>query len=115
MPRVKRGTTHVAKRKKLLKATKGYKWGRKNQIRLATTARLKAGVHAYTGRKLKKRTNRALWQIKINAAVRKYDLSYSRFIDLLKKNKIEIDRKALAELAVKLPAAFEAIVRSVKK
>ena len=63
MPRVKRGKTHVAKRKRLFAQTKGYRWGRKNTIRLARTALYKAGVHAYRGRKEKKRVNRALWQI----------------------------------------------------
>ena len=93
MPRVKRGTTHVKKRRKLLKAVKGYKWGRKKLIKLAKTARTKAGAHAYTDRRKKKRTMRSLWQIKINAFVREYGLSYSRFINLLKVNNVEIDRK----------------------
>ena len=114
MPRVKRGKTHVAKRKRLFKQAKGYKWGRKNVIRLAKTAVIKAGVHAYYGRKGKKRVNRALWQIKINAAVRPYGLSYSKFINLLKKNKIELDRKVLSQLAVSYPKIFEAIVKEVK-
>ena len=65
MPRVKRGTTHVKKRRKLLKQVKGYKWGRKNLIRLAKTAATKAGAHAFVDRRKKKRTNRSLWQIKI--------------------------------------------------
>jgi large subunit ribosomal protein L20 len=115
MPRVKRGKTHVARRKRLHQKTKGYKWGRKNTIRLAKTAVLKAGVHAFVGRKKKKRTNRGLWQIRINAACRQYDLSYSKFINLLKKNKIEMDRKVLAEIAAKNPKAFEAIIKEVKK
>jgi len=115
MPRVKRGTTHVAKRKKLFKQAKGYKWGRKNTIRLAKTAVTKAGAHAYKGRKVKKRVNRSLWQIKINAACRQHDLTYSKFINLLKKDKIDLNRKVLAELAVKVPKAFEAIIKEVKK
>lgn len=114
MPRVKRGTTHVKKRRKVLKQAKGYKWGRKKLIKLAKTATTKAGAHAYRGRKLKKRTRRALWHVKINAAVRKYDLSYSRFINLLKENKIEIDRKILADLAEKEPKVFEAIVKTIQ-
>lgn len=114
MPRVKRGKTHVAKRKKLLKQAKGFRWRRKSTIRLARTAVIKAGVHAYRGRKGKKRDNRALWQIKINAAVRPYGLSYSKFINLLKKSKIELDRKVLSQLAVSYPKVFEAIIKEVK-
>ena len=115
MPRVKRGKTHVAKRKRLFKQAKGFRWGRKNIIRLAKTAVIKAGVHAYRGRKGKKRTNRALWQIRINAAVRPHGLSYSKFINLLKVKKIELDRKVLSELAAKHPKVFDAIVKEVKK
>ena len=115
MSRVKRGTTHVKKRRKLLKQVKGYKWGRKNLIRLAKTAATKAGAHAYVDRKKKKRTNRGLWQIKINAFVREYGLSYSKFINLLKKNKIELDRKVLADLAVNNKKVLAGIVEEVKK
>ena len=115
MPRVKRGTTHTARRKRLLKKSKGFKWGRKSSVKLAKTAVTKAGVHAYKGRKQKKRDNRAVWQVRINAAVRPYDLSYSRFINLLKKNKVEIDRKVLSEIAAKYPKVFEALVKSLKK
>lgn len=115
MPRVKRGKTHVAKRKRLFSKTKGFKWGRKKSVKLARTAVLKAGAHAYRDRRKKKQVNRGLWQVKINAAVRQHDLSYSRFIDLLKKNKIELDRKVLAEIADKHPKVFEAIVKEVKK
>lgn len=114
MPRVKRGTTHVKKRRKVLKQAKGYKWGRKKLIKLAKTATTKAGAHAYRDRKVKKRTRRALWHVKINAAVRKYDLTYSRFINLLKEKKIEIDRKILADLAENEPKVFEEIVKTVK-
>ena len=115
MPRVKRGTTHVARRKKLLSKAKGYKWGRKKLVKLATTAVTKAGAHSYVDRKKKKRVNRSLWLIKINAACRMHDLSYSKFIKLLKDAKIDIDRKVLAELAVKYPKIFDAIIKEVKK
>ncbi|MCK4553498.1 50S ribosomal protein L20 [Candidatus Parcubacteria bacterium] len=115
MSRVKRGTTHVKKRRKLLKQVKGYKWGRKNLIRLAKTAATKAGAHAYVDRKKKKRTNRGLWQIKINAFVREHGLSYSKFINLLKKNKIELDRKVLADLAVNNKKVLAGIVEEVNK
>ena len=111
--RVKRGKTHTKKRKKLLKKTKGYNWGRKNVYRLAKTAVTKAGASAYRDRKKKKSNKRALWQIKINAAVRPFGLSYSKFINLLKKNKIELDRKVLADLAENEPKVFEAIVKQV--
>ncbi|HBA37075.1 TPA: 50S ribosomal protein L20 [Candidatus Falkowbacteria bacterium] len=110
MPRVKRGTTHVKKRRKLLKAVKGYKWGRKKLIRLAKTARTHAGAHAYIDRRKKKRTMRGLWQMKINAFVREHGLSYSKFIDILKKNKVEVDRKILADLAVNDKEVLTALI-----
>ena len=115
MPRVKRGMTHVKKRRKLLKAVKGYKWGRKKLVKLAKTARTKAGAHAFVDRRKKKRVMRSLWMIKINAFVREHDLSYSRFINLLKVNKIEVDRKILAELAVSNKEALEALINKIKK
>jgi len=115
MPRVKRGTTHVKKRRKLLKKVKGYKWGRKKLIRLAKTASTKAGAHAYIDRKKKKRTNRGLWQIKINAFVREHGLSYSTFINKIKTNKIELDRKILADLAVNNKKVLAKIIEQIKK
>ena len=115
MPRVERGTTHVKKRRKLLKKVKGYKWGRKKLIRLAKTAATKAGAHAYMDRKKKKRTNRGLWQIKINAFVREHGLSYSVFINKLKNSKIELDRKVLADLAVNNKKILAKIVEQIKK
>lgn len=115
MPRVKRGMTHVKKRRKLLKDVKGYKWGRKKLIKLAKTARTKAGAHSYVDRRKKKRTMRGLWQIKINAFVREYGLSYSRFMGLLKTNKVEIDRKVLADLAVNNKEALAALIAKFQK
>ncbi|MCK5460345.1 50S ribosomal protein L20 [Candidatus Parcubacteria bacterium] len=115
MPRVKRGTTHVKKRRKLLDKVKGFKWGRKNLIKLAKTAATKAGAHAYADRKKKKANFRGLWQIKINGAVREQGLSYSKFINLLKKNKIELDRKILAGLAQNNRPIFNKIVEQVKE
>lgn len=115
MSRVKRGTTHVKKRRKLLAKVKGYKWGRKKLIRVAKTAAVKAGAHAYVDRKKKKRTARSLWQIKINAFVRDYDLSYSKFINLLKNKKIGIDRKILADLAVNNKKVLSKIIEEIKK
>lgn len=81
---------------------------------MARPAMLKAGVHAFRDRRAKKRTFRNLWTIKINAAVREFGLSYSRFIDLLKKANIAIDRKVLAQIAEKQPAIFSKIVDSAK-
>lgn len=115
MPRVKRGTTHVKKRRKLLKAVKGYKWGRKNLIKLARTARTKAGAHAFVDRRKKKRTMRGLWQIKISAFVKEQGLSYSRFIGALKANNIIIDRKIMADMAENNKEALLAIVNKVKQ
>jgi len=115
MPRVKRGVIHTKKRTRILKSTKGYKWGRKNLIRQATTAAKKAGAHAYRDRKVKKRTARRLWQIRLNAAVRQHDLNYSKFINLLKKNQIELDRKVLSEIAQKYPEVFATLIKQIKK
>lgn len=115
MPRVKRGTIHVKKRKTLMAKVKGFMWGRKNRIRLAKTASVKAGVHAYRDRRLKKRTNRGLWQIKIGAFARTQDLSYSRMIDQLKKADVAIDRKILADLAVNHKEVLAKIVAETKQ
>lgn len=114
MPRVKRGMMHVKKRRALRKAVKGFRWSRKSTIKQAKTAVLKSGVDAYKGRKEKKRNYRALWQIRINNAVRQFDMSYSKFIGALKKNEIALDRKVLASIAVENPNTFKAIVEKVK-
>lgn len=115
MPRVKRGTTHVKKRRKLLAKAKGYKWGRKKLIKRAKEAVVKAGAHAFVDRRKKKRTARALWQIRISAFVREHDLSYSRFINLLKTNNIAIDRKVLADLAVNNKVVLAKLIGQLKK
>ncbi|HMB26224.1 MAG TPA: 50S ribosomal protein L20 [Patescibacteria group bacterium] len=115
MPRIKRGTIHNKSRKKILKSTKGYRHGRKKLIKLAKVAILKAGSYAYRDRRDKKRQKRRLWQTKLNAAVRVFGLSYSKFINLLKKNKVELDRKVLADLAENNTAIFAKIVEKVKK
>ena len=115
MPRVKRGVMHTKKRKRILKQTKGYKWGRKNLIKEAITATNKAGVHAFVDRKKKKRVNRRLWQIRLNAALRPHELSYSKFIKLLKDKKIELDRKVLSNIAKDDPSVFTSIITEVKK
>ena len=115
MPRVKRGVSHVKRRKNLLAKAKGFKWGRKKLIKLAKTAVVKAGAHAFVDRRKKKRTARSLWQIKISAFVREEGLSYSRFIAALKSNKIELDRKILADLAVNQPEVLKQIITEIKK
>jgi large subunit ribosomal protein L20 len=114
MARVKRGVTAHAKHKKVLKAAKGYYGRRKNTIRIAKQAVEKANQYAFRDRKRRKRTFRALWIQRLNAAVRPFGLNYSRFIDGLTKANIEIDRKVLSDLAIREPAAFEAIVGQVK-
>ncbi len=114
MARVKRGSTRTAKRKSILQKAKGFSAGRKNITRQAKTAVKKAGQRAYDHRKLKKRQMRGLWQIKINAAVRLHDMSYSAFMGGLKKKNIEVDRKILAQLAEHNPEVFTTIVDQVK-
>lgn len=113
MPRVKRGMSHVKKRRKLLAKVKGYKWGRKKLISIAKTAVLKAGAHAFMDRRKKKRTNRGLWQIKISSFVKEQGTNYSRFINALKVNKIDLDRKVLADLAENNKEVMSKIVAEV--
>ncbi|HKZ97766.1 MAG TPA: 50S ribosomal protein L20 [Hyphomicrobiaceae bacterium] len=110
MARVKRGVAAHAKHKKVLKAAKGYYGRRKNTIRVAKQAVEKAQQYAYRDRKRKKRTFRALWIQRINAATREHGLTYGRFIDGLTKAGIAVDRKILADLAVADAAAFKALV-----
>ncbi len=114
MARVKRGVTGHAKHKKVLKAAKGYYGRRKNTIRIAKQAVEKANQYAYRDRKRRKRTFRALWIQRLNAAVRQFDLTYSRFIDGLGKAGVTVDRKVLSDLAIREPAAFQAIVERAK-
>ena len=114
MARVKRGVTAHAKHKKVLKAAKGYYGRRKNTIRIAKQAVEKANQYAFRDRKRRKRTFRALWIQRLNAAVRPFGLNYSRFVDGLTKAGIVMDRKVLSDLAIREPAAFEAIVEKAK-
>jgi large subunit ribosomal protein L20 len=114
MSRVKRGVTSHAKHKKVLKAAKGFYGRRKNTIRTAKAAVDRAMQYAYRDRKNKKRTIRALWIQRINAAVREYGLTYSRFIDGLGKAGVEIDRKVLSDIAIREPEAFKTIVEKAK-
>jgi large subunit ribosomal protein L20 len=115
MARVKRGVTARARHKKILKQAKGYYGARSRVYRVAKQAVIKAGQYAYRDRKVKKRTFRALWIVRINAASRQYDLSYSKLINGLNKAGIELDRKALAELAVYNKTAFGVIVEKAKE
>jgi large subunit ribosomal protein L20 len=110
MARVKRGVTAHAKHKKVLKAAKGYYGRRKNTIRVAKQAVERAQQYAYRDRKRKKRTLRALWIQRLNAAVRPFGLTYSRFINGLDKAGVMVDRKVLSDLAINEPVAFAAIV-----
>jgi large subunit ribosomal protein L20 len=114
MARVKRGVTSHAKHKKVLKAAKGYYGRRKNTIRIAKQAVEKANQYAFRDRKRRKRTFRALWIQRLNAAVRTFDLTYSRFIDGLSRAGITVDRKVLSDLAIREPEAFAAIVAQVR-
>ena len=114
MSRVKRGKIAHKRRKNVLKQTKGYMWGRKSKYKLAKDALAHAREYAYRDRRTKKREKRSLWQIKINSACRKAGISYSRFISGLKKNKIDLDRKVLADLVQNHPQIFEKIVEKVK-
>jgi large subunit ribosomal protein L20 len=114
MARVKRGVTAHARHKKIRKAAKGYYGRRKNTIRIAKQAVERAAQYAYRDRKRKKRTFRALWIQRLNAAVRPFGLTYSRFIDGLGKAGVAVDRKVLSDLAIREPAAFEAIVSQAK-
>lgn len=113
MSRVKRGVTSHARHRKVIKAAKGYYGRRKNTIRVAKQAVEKAGQYAYRDRKVKKRTFRALWIQRINAAARENGLTYGRLIDGLKKAGIELDRKVLADIAVHEPATFKGLVEAV--
>jgi len=110
MPRVKRGVTARKRHKKILQKAKGYYGARSRVFRVAKQAVIKAGQYAYQGRKQKKRQYRALWIVRINAAVNQIGLSYSKFINCLKKSKINIDRKILADIAVHDKKTFEMIV-----
>ena len=114
MSRVKRGVTAHARHKKVLARAKGYYGRRKNTIRTAKAAVDKAAQYSYRDRKNRKRSFRALWIQRINAAAREHGLTYGRFIDGLGKAGVEVDRKVLADLAVREPAAFQALVEKAQ-
>lgn len=114
MPRVKRGVTAKARHKKILKQAKGYYGARSRVYRVAKQAVIKAGQYAYRDRRQRKRQFRALWITRINAQARECGLSYSRLIDGLKKANIDLDRKVLADIAVRDKEAFAAIAEQAK-
>ena len=115
MTRVKRGVNALKKRRRILKATKGFRWGRKSKERAAKEALLHSRARAFKGRKEKKRVFRALWNVRLNAAVREEGMTYSTFIAALKRKGVKLDRKVLSELAVQHPEVFRQIVSFVKK
>ena len=114
MPRVKRGVTARARHKKVIALAKGYRGRRKNVYRIAKEAVMRAGQYAYRDRRNRKRVFRALWITRINAAVREHGLTYSVFMNGLKRAAIELDRKVLADLAVFDKAAFAQLVEKAK-
>lgn len=114
MPRIKRGVTASKRRKKVIKSAKGYKWRRKSHFRAAKEAVIKAGKYAYRDRKTKKRVMRRLWITRLNIAVREHGLKYSELINVMKKKKIELDRKILSQIAVEDPKVFANFIKKIK-
>ena len=114
MSRIKRGITTRARHKRLLAKTRGFRHGRKNLVRMARQADLKAGQYAYRDRRAKKRDFRRLWIIQINAACRLNEMKYSTFMNGLKNKKIDLDRKVLADLAENNAEEFKKLVEKVK-
>lgn len=112
--RVKKGVTAKQRHKRILARAKGFRAARGSHIKAAKEALLHAGHHAYVGRRLKKRTNRALWITRLSAAARQEGLSYSRFIAGIKSANIELDRKVLSEIAATDQATFSAITKHIK-
>lgn len=115
MSRVKRGVQKRARRKKIIKQAKGFRWQRKSNFRAAKDALKHAWTYAYRDRRAKKREFRQLWNVKINALCRENGTSYSKFIDFLKKNKIELDRKILSQLAENYSEVFNRIISEIIK
>lgn len=111
--RVTNSVARKKRHKKILKLAKGYNWGRKNLYRLAKNATTKAGQHAYAHRRQKKREFRQLWIVRISAALRSHDVSYSRFAHQLAEKKVVVNRKMLADIAVRNPEVFSDIVKTV--
>jgi len=115
MARTKHSVAKRKRKKRIIKQAKGYKWSRKSKYRAAKEALMHSWSNAYRDRRRKKRDFRRLWQIRINAACKQEGVSYSKFINQLKKNKIELNRKVLAELAKDHPKIFKQLVSEVKK
>ncbi len=114
MPRSTHSVARNKRKKKILRRAKGYFGGRKNLYRTAKDAVEKGWEHAYRDRKKKKRNFRRLWITRINAAARQNDLSYSRFMNGLQRAGVELDRKALADLAIRSPDAFASLAEQAK-
>ena len=111
--RIKRGTISHRRHKKLLARAKGYRGGRHNLFKEARQAVIHAGVDSYRGRKEKKQQMRALWIIRLNAALREHNVSYSQFIALAKAKKVELDRKVLSQIAIENPETFAQVVKKI--
>ena len=114
MSRVKRGVAAHAKHKKILKMAKGYRSGRSRVFKWANQAVLKAGMNAYRDRRLKKRSFRRLWNIRISASVKPFGLNYSRFINKLFNKQVVLNRKMLSEISFQHPEAFSDIVQKIQ-
>lgn len=114
MTRIKGGVLHAKRRRGILEHTKGFRWGRKSKIKVAKVAKMKAGQHAFNSRKTKKRLNRGLWNVRINAAARINSTTYHQLIDALKKKGIVLNRLVLSEIAANHPKIFSALVEKLK-
>ena len=112
--RIKRGVTHVKRRKNLLKDAKGYRWNRKNLFREAKQAVIKAGKYAYRDRRAKKRTMRSLWITRLNIATRELGVKYSHLVKNMSDKKIAIDRKVLSQMAIENPGVFAKLIENIK-
>jgi len=113
MVRIKRGTSANKRRKNVLKYTKGFRWGRKSKFRLAKQAVQKAFTYSFRDRKVRKREFRKLWQTYIGSACKEHGTSYNKFMNSLKKNNIELDRKILADFVANNPEIFKKILKQV--
>lgn len=113
MARVKRGVTSHRRHKALLERAKGFRGGRSKLVQEAHQATVHAGADAYRGRKEKKQQMRGLWIVRMSAALKPHNISYSKFIHMLKEKKVELDRKVLSQIAIEDPKAFDEIVKKV--
>lgn len=113
--RTRKGSARTRAKRRLYRRAKGYRGGRKNLLRTVKETLIRSGAYAYRDRRVRKREFRKLWVIRINAAVRERGLRYSEFIHGLKKAGIELDRKALSEMAINDPAAFDSVVEQAKE